>query len=50
MALGTSLLHMMSVALIVAGAVGLLVSLLFGTLWADRGATRGTVVRERDVV
>jgi hypothetical protein len=39
------------VILMVVGGIGLLISLLFGTLWADRGMTTGTVVRrEREVL
>lgn len=31
------------------GALGLLISLLMGSMWRDRGS-RGTVVREREVL
>lgn len=34
--------------LMIVGAVGLLISLFFFSPWTDRGAARGTVVRERE--
>jgi protein-S-isoprenylcysteine O-methyltransferase Ste14 len=40
-------LHTIGVILIVVGAVGLVVSLLWATIWADR--RNGTVVRDRYV-
>ena len=43
MALGTSIF------LIAVGAIGLLGSLLMGSMWRDRGTGR-TVVREREVL
>ena len=42
-------LNTIGVILMVVGILGLLISLLMGSLWADRRASR-TVVRERDVV
>ena len=41
-------LNTIGVILMVVGAIGLLASLLMGSLWADR--RRDTVVRERDVL
>jgi protein-S-isoprenylcysteine O-methyltransferase Ste14 len=41
-------IHTIGVILMVVGVVGLLISLLWMTLWADRTAPRGgTVVRRR---
>jgi len=46
-----SLLVVVGWFLIVVCGLGLLISLLFGTLWADRGATSGTVARhERNLL
>ncbi|WP_035126606.1 hypothetical protein, partial [Conexibacter woesei] len=43
-------IHTIGVILMVVGVVGLLISLLWMTIWADRAAARRTVVtRERDV-
>ncbi len=42
-------LHTIGVILMVAGALGLLISLLFGSMIADRRST-GTVTREREVL
>jgi sulfite exporter TauE/SafE len=41
-------LHSIGVIMMVVGVIGLLISLLWMTLWADRARTRGRVV-ERDV-
>ncbi|MFL5844428.1 MAG: hypothetical protein ACJ762_07015 [Solirubrobacteraceae bacterium] len=43
-------LNTIGLILMIVGIVGLLISLLMGSLWADRGARRGTVVREREVL
>jgi hypothetical protein len=45
MGLVGSLFMTVGMFLVVIGALGALVTLLFGTLWADRRATPGTVVR-----
>lgn len=41
-------LHTIGVILMIVGAIGLLLSLLFGSMLADR--RRGGVVRDRDVL
>ena len=41
-------LHSIGVIMMIVGAIGLLISLLWMTLWANRARTRGTV-GERDV-
>jgi sulfite exporter TauE/SafE len=41
-------LNTIGVILMVVGAIGLLISLLVGSMWADR-RERGTVVREREL-
>lgn len=43
-------LNVVGVILMVAGIVGLVLSLLWMTIWADRTRDRGGVVREREVV
>jgi sulfite exporter TauE/SafE len=43
-------IHTVGVILMIVGVIGLLISLLIGSMWRDRAGRGTTVVREREIL